>query len=168
MVQNRKQIGYGTGAGSHTRSHSGGSWSDIQNTDNGLRKQNLRRSEKLQLRSKRGSYIAEAAVVLPSVILSVITVILILLLFYETSVSQSRMHMHLRSEAAVLSRRMTCNENAWDGSCTVERDGVFRNVKGCGRVAMTHGGLLKEKGIITVKGSWYAADGVAFKRTRRF
>ena len=43
--------------------------------------------------SKRGSYIAEASIVLPMVVLAVITVMLIVMFFYSQVTEQSRLHI---------------------------------------------------------------------------
>ena len=111
---------------------------------------------------------AEAAVVLPIIILAVITVILIVMFFYEASVSQSQMHMYLRSEAGNISQRMQSSTEEWDGYCNVGRDGPFRNIEARKEISMFHRGLLKGKGSGTVYGSWHVADGVAFKRAKGF
>ena len=48
--------------------------------------------------NRQGSHMAEAAVVLPIVILAVITLVLIIMFFYQQSIQQSRMHMVLRQD----------------------------------------------------------------------
>ena len=62
--------------------------------------------------NKRGSYIVEAAIVLPMVILSVITVVLIVMFFYSQVTEQSRMHITLRGEAGAATGRTSYTEEA--------------------------------------------------------
>ena len=87
------------------------------------------------------------------------------MLFYEVSVSQSKMHMFLRSEAGTISERMTCIGADWDGICSTGRDGVFSTVEAHDEISMIHSGLLYSSGSLSVSGSWHVADGVAFRRS---
>ena len=104
---------------------------------------------------RRGSYIAEAAVVLPFVILAVLTTVLIILYFYDSSVSESRMHMALRCEAGQASGKSTAyseddsrlsSEDLWDGQLT--SSGVFpaARVRGSKSISMVSAGLLARLG----------------------
>lgn len=161
-----KEIRYGTGPGRHTCCHRRGTGSYIQNSDNRLCKQNIRRSQQFQLKSRSGSYIAEAALVLPVIILAVITVILVLMFFYEQSFDQSMMHIYLRSEAGAVTERLTCSSSDWNGTCTTEKKGVFKNIEGQNMLTMLHRGLLNRNGHAYNNGSWHAADGVAFRRAQ--
>lgn len=104
---------------------------------------------------RRGSYIAEAAVVLPFVILAILTTVLIILYFYDSSVSESRMHMALRCEAGQVSGKSTAyseedsrlsSEDLWDGQLT--SSGVFpaARVRGSKSISMVSAGLLTRLG----------------------
>lgn len=109
---------------------------------------------------------AEAAVVLPIIVLVTITVVLIVLFFYEESVMQSRMHMTLRAEAGAVSGRTLCaaGENS-HASITVS--GVLsKKVSGSQHLHMRNTGILKRRGTFQIDGQVYVADGVFFARWR--
>lgn len=109
--------------------------------------------------NRRGSYMAEAAIVLPIVILAVITLILILTFFYEQSIRQSQLHMALRAESGIASGKMTCETVNWDGQITKTRQGIYHVVRGSREISMGSRGLLKEPGLSTVEGTWRITDG---------
>ena len=126
--------------------------------------------------SRRGSYIAEAAVVLPSVILSVITVVLIIMFFYDSSISQSRMHMALRCEAGLVTEKCTTYaedgtalspEEIWDGRITTSGVSAAKRVTGSAEVSMVSRGLLSRIGRREIKGDLRALDPVGIKRLRQ-
>ena len=65
----------------------------------------------LNFRSRRGSAQAEAAMVLPLVILAVLTVIWLMVLFYAQTAARSGMHLALRCSAGILSDTVLCPED---------------------------------------------------------
>ncbi len=126
--------------------------------------------------SKRGSYIAEAAVVLPFVILSVITTVLITMYFYESSVSESRMHMALRCEAGLSAETVTrfsedssvlSSEALWDGSITSHGVSAAKIFKASREISMISEGLLSHLGQRRLSGELRAADPVLSLRLRQ-
>ena len=60
----------------------------------------------IKKRSKRGSYIMEASLVLPILIFAVITVVLIIMFFYSQMTERSQMHIALRQEAGLQTETM--------------------------------------------------------------
>ncbi|GEM_PF-1246616 len=125
---------------------------------------------------RRGSYIVEAAAVLPFVILAVITTVLIIMFFYESSVSESRMHMALRCEAGLITEKFTCYsedgsaispEDIWDGSITSSGIAPAKRVSGSSDVAMVSRGLLSRLGRRSIEGELRAADPVSLLRIRQ-
>ena len=58
--------------------------------------------------NKKGSYVIEAAVVLPVIMLSVITAILIIMFFYTQMTEQCRLHEVLRAEAGRMTDKTIC------------------------------------------------------------
>lgn len=125
---------------------------------------------------RRGSYIAEAAVVLPFVILAIITAVLIILFFYSSSVSESRMHMALRCEAGQLTGKAAAfaddgsrlsAENLWDGSVTSSGPAPAKTVRGSKHVSMVSAGLLSRLGSRQLSGQLRAVDPVRALRLRQ-
>ena len=124
---------------------------------------------------RRGSYIAEAAVVLPFVILAVITTVLIIMFFYASSVSECRMHMALRCEAGLLTEKLTtysdegtilAPEDLWDG--TITSSGLAaKRVSGSDEVSMVSRGLLSHIGKRQITGELRAVDPVSLLRIRQ-
>ena len=128
------------------------------------------------IRSRSGSYIAEAAVVLPFVILAVITTVLIIMFFYESSVSECRMHMALRCEAGLISEKCTSYsdegtalspENIWDGSITSSGVSPAKRVSGTADVAMVSRGLLHRLGRRHLTNDLRVLDPVSLLRIRQ-
>ncbi len=125
---------------------------------------------------RRGSYIAKAAVVLPFVILSVITVVLIIMFFYESSLAESRMHMALRCEAGLITEKYTTysedatvlpSDAVWNGSITTSGVSPAKHVFGNGEVHMVSRGLLSGIGMREITGDLRAADPVKLLRIRQ-
>ena len=128
------------------------------------------------LRSRRGSYIAEAAVVLPFVILAVITVVLIIMFFYQSSLAECRMHMALRCEAGLVTGKYSSfagdgtalsPEDLWDGSITTSGVSPVKRVSATAEVSMVSRGLLSRIGRRKVTGSLRALDPAALLRIRQ-
>lgn len=127
-------------------------------------------------KSRRGSYIAEAAAVLPFVILSVITTVLIIMFFYASSVSESRMHIALRCEAGILTGkssvvsaegRVLAPDDLWDGSISSSGAVTSKRVVGSKSVSMVSGGLLSRPGRRELTGELRAVDPVRSLRLRQ-
>lgn len=124
--------------------------------------------------SKNGSYIAEAAVVLPIIIFAIITTVLIAMFFYEQSVEESRMHIALRCRAGQITEKTIFYTegapaepaNIWDGDISVSSRGVYKDVIGQGNVSMVHNGLIR--GFISneIQGEWAAIDPVKIRRMK--
>ena len=130
----------------------------------------------IDLGSRRGSYIAEAAVVLPFVILAVITTVLIIMFFYQSSVSECRMHMALRCEAGLVTEKCSAYaddgsalspEDLWDGSITSSGISAAKRVSGTAEVSMVSRGLLSKVGRREITGSLRATDPAALLRIRQ-
>ena len=126
--------------------------------------------------SRRGSYIAEAAVVLPFVILAVITVVLIIMFFYTSSLSQCRMHMALRCEAGLITEKCTSYANdgttlsadeLWDGHITLSGLSAAKRVTAAADVSMVSRGLLSKVGRRQITGDLLAIDPVGALRIRQ-
>ena len=125
--------------------------------------------------SRRGSYIAEAAVVLPFVMLAIITTVLIIMYFYESSVSESRMHMALRCEAGLITEKSTAYaentalspEELWDGSLTTSGAATAKRVSGSKNISMASAGLLSGPGRRQISGQLRAVDPVRALRLRQ-
>lgn len=109
---------------------------------------------------------AEAAVVLPIVILAVITLVLIIMFFYQQSIQQSRMHMVLRAEAGSLTGRMTCETADFDGQIDKTREGIYPVVRGSLELSMGSSGLLKAPGRTEISDTWRITNGP--KHVRRW
>lgn len=109
---------------------------------------------------------AEAAVVLPIVILAVITLVLIIMFFYQQSVQQSRMHMALRAEAGSITGKMACETTRWDGQIDKTREGIYPVVRGSLELSMGSRGLLKAPGRTEITGTWRITNGP--KHVRRW
>lgn len=110
----------------------------------------------------------EATMVLPLLILSVITCLLICMFFYDTSVRQCQLHQALRCEAGDLTGQ-TCNlhrpeYDPSDYSMTTDRHGVFRTISGKEHTAMIHQGILYNRGSADTESLWHASDGVSYIR----
>lgn len=128
------------------------------------------------MKSRRGSYIAEAAVVLPFVILSVITCVLIVMFFYDSSVSESRMHMAMRCEAGMTTEKLTCfaedgtalsSDDIWDGSISSSGHIPSKVIRGSGNVSMVSDGLLRRLGKRSISAELRACDPVKLLRLRQ-
>ena len=127
------------------------------------------------VRSRRGSYIAEAAVVLPFVILAVITTVMIIMFFYESSVSESRMHMALRCEAGLVTEKLTAYsdgtalspEEIWDGNIATSGVAGAKRVSGSAEVSMVSRGLLSGIGRRQLSSDMRALDPAGLLRVRQ-
>ena len=120
----------------------------------------------LSVRSRRGTAMIEASLVLPLIILSVLTCILIVMFFYDTTISQCQLHEALRCEAG----RVTGHTSYLDppdtnpDSLTVSRQGLFKVVSGKEHTAMIEKGLLYHRVSAQTESLWHACDGVSYVR----
>ena len=113
---------------------------------------------------------------LPFVILAVITTVLIIMFFYESSVSESRMHMALRCEAGLISEKCTSYsdegtalspDDIWDGNITSSGVSPAKRVSGSADVAMVSRGLLYRLGRRHISGYARVLDPVSLLRIRQ-
>ena len=113
---------------------------------------------------------------LPFVILAVITTVLIIMFFYESSVSESRMHIALRCEAGLISEKYTSYsdegfalspDDIWYGSITSSGVSHAKRVSGSADVAMVSRGLLSRLGHRQITGEQRVLDPVSTLRLRQ-
>lgn len=117
------------------------------------------------IKSRRGSTIAEAAVVMPFVILSVITVVLIIMFFYSQISQQCSMHTALRAEAGnVTGKTMILHDVSSDAELYTRKKAFGGVVSGKQYVIMGNKLLLHKKGACLVDDHAYAADGAEYVR----
>lgn len=119
--------------------------------------------------SKRGSYIMEAAIVLPVIILVVITSNLIIMFFYSQMTERCRMHMMLRAEAGKIAGQTIyeeeISENGKEGTY-VDVDALGGAVYGRKHLVMADKGVLDKKGVFKVEGKCFIVDGTDYIRHR--
>ena len=110
----------------------------------------------------------EASMVLPLLILSVITCLLVSMFFYDTTLRQCQLHQALRCEAADLTgETINLHPPAYDRDSLeikVSRQGVFHTVSGKEHTAMIHQGILHSRVSAETQSLWHASDGVAYVR----
>lgn len=117
------------------------------------------------MKTKRGTYLIEAAVVFPIVILTVLTVILIVMYFYDCSASQSNMHILLRQEAGIASGKSVYYE-------THPRDDFYleqnrKTVSASKDVSMLHRGVLYGEGYRTIQSTVHMINGPKYVLRRQ-
>ena len=120
----------------------------------------------LSARSRRGTAMIEASLVLPLIVLSVLTCILIVMFFYDTTISQCHLHKALRCEAGSVTGHTSYLDPPVmdDRQLTVSRQGVFQTVSGKEHTAMMRKELLYQKVSAETESLWHAADGVSYVR----
>lgn len=120
------------------------------------------------VRSKKGSYIMEAAVVLPVIILVTITSVLIIMFFYSQMTERCRLHTTLRAEAGQLTERTVYTHQgggrASDAEIYADSNALGGEVYGKKYLVMQHRGTLRKKGTFIVEGRCQAVDGVEYVR----
>ena len=109
--------------------------------------------------NKRGSYIMEASLVLPVLIFTVITVVLIIMFFYSQMTQRSQMHIALRQEAGTSEHVLE-----WDGEMYTKKGMAGVTVTGKKYLLMEHKGILTKKGAFAVKGSCSGVDAAQYVR----
>lgn len=116
-------------------------------------------------KSKRGSYIMEASLVLPILIFAVITVVLIIMFFYSQMTERSRMHVVLRQEAGQVTGTLQSGQPLdWDGEIYTKKGPAGVTVTGKRYLLMEHRGILKKKGAFAVRGSCSGVDAAQYVR----
>ena len=123
--------------------------------------------------NKKGSYIMEAAVVLPVIMLTVITCVLIIMYFYSSMSEQCSLHTELRKEAGLLTGNTEYLYNIRE-SQSEDRD-IYVRVHGFGGtvygkkyIIMQKKGVMSRKGVFAAEGSSCAADAPEFVRYCNF
>ena len=119
----------------------------------------------IKKRSKRGSYIMEASLVLPILIFAVITVVLIIMFFYSQMTERSQMHIALRQESGLQTETMK-NEVSldWDGEIYTKKGAAGVDVTGKKYLLMEHRGILSKKGAFAIQGSCSGVDAAQYVR----
>ena len=119
------------------------------------------------IKSRRGSYIMEAALVLPVIILTVITTVFIIMFFYSQATEQSRLHIALRYEAGMISEKSVSFADAeTDAEIYTKKRAIGGAAFGKKYLVMPHRGLLSKKGAFSIEGSCYGTDGPKYVRYR--
>ena len=118
------------------------------------------------LRSRRGSAMAEAAMVLPLFILSVLTCLLVSMFFCDTTIRQCEQHQQLRSASDDLTGctvRLNWSSRP-DNEITAARRGVFPVVTSAYGSRMPARGLLRMRPSSVTESRWHACDGAEYVR----
>ena len=108
----------------------------------------------------------EAAVVLPLLVLSVLTCLLISMFFYDTTVKQCQMHLALREQAGELTGLTHTLQTAPRDAPVLEtgRRGLFQTVTGKEETVMIDRLLLRTRVSDSTEAMWHASDGVSYVR----
>lgn len=122
-----------------------------------------------RLRSRKGSYIMEAAVVLPVMIFVLITMILIVMFFYSQMTERSRLHISLRCEAGLAAGSTVYagdsdGDTGTDAEIYTERTISGSEASGRKYLIMKYRGVLEKRGIFVVEGKCSGADGARYVR----
>lgn len=138
-----------------------------------MNKNKKKKLMKKRLISRRGSYIAEAAMVLPVIILVTITSILIIMFFYSQITEQCNLHMTLRSEAGEISGQTVYTSKNTDIEDTdaeiyADKSLIGGTVHGKKYLVMEHRGVLEKRGTFIVESESHVVDGPAYVRYSRF
>ena len=120
-------------------------------------------------KSKKGSYIMEAAIVLPAIILTTITITLILMFFYNQMTERCRLHVALRQESGYISGHTDyiSESDETDAALHTEKTVKGTTVYGKKYLVMEHKGILDKKGTFIVDGGCYVCDGTKYIRYRK-
>lgn len=131
-----------------------------------------RKTEFSKFKYKRGSYIIEAAVILPVIILVTITSMMIVMFFYNQMIVRSQLHIALRNEAGVISGQTMYVDAGGDISdiefeTHCEKGLLGGTVYGKKYLIMEHEGILNKKGTFTATGENHIIDGPDYVRYRQ-
>ena len=118
------------------------------------------------LRSRRGSYILEAAIVMPVIMLSVITAVLIIMFFYRQMSEQCMMHRTLIDEAsfALRGEGFSDDPQMWDGSIYTEGSVFTKDINAEKRLDMGEYGILERSGEFLLEDRYIVVDGTGLVR----
>lgn len=123
----------------------------------------------MKIKSKKGSYIMEAAIVFPVVILVTVTVVLVIMFFYSQMAQRSQLHIILRSEAGMMTgktvyyhARTLADET--EAELYRRKSAFGGSVYGKQYLIMPNKGILGSKGTFVAEGFWHATDGVEYVR----
>ena len=126
--------------------------------------------------SRKGSYIVEAAIVLPMVILAVITIVLIIMFFYSQVTERSAMHIALRHGAVEAAGKTVYTGDEADSGqgggksdesdVYVDRGIVESEAYGKRYLMLENRGLLEKRSPFIIEGKCVAVDGAAYIRYR--
>lgn len=118
--------------------------------------------------NRRGSAIAEAAVVLPVIIMAVLACLLVSVFFCQMTVARCEMHDALRDKAGSLSGRTARMDftPAWEGTPRIDRRGILTTVTGKETHSMKNNPLLRGRYAEDLYAQCHAADGVDYVRFR--
>lgn len=110
----------------------------------------------------------EAAIVLPAIILTTITITLILMFFYSQMTERCRFHVALRQEAGYISGHTDYirESDETDAALHTEKSVKGTIVYGKKYLVMEHKGVLDKKGTFIVDGRCYVYDGTKYIRYR--
>jgi len=115
--------------------------------------------------SKKGTYLIEAAVVFPIVIFTLLTLIMIVIYFYDCSATQSDMHMFLRQEAGTVSGKTICYSYDAGNDFYIHQE--RRRISASKDVYMRRHGILYRKGMRIISGSIYITNGPKYVLRRQ-
>ena len=117
------------------------------------------------IKSKKGNYIVEAAVVLPVIVIVVITMVLIILYFYEHVHVQSRMHIAVRCKAEEYTGNTIYQKSPeWQGEISSENTAFGARFYGKGEVTMINRGILRNNSKKQLECRYYSTDGPKYVR----
>lgn len=121
------------------------------------------------MKSKTGSYIMEAAIVLPVIVVTVITVVLIIMFFYSQMTERSKMHVAMRREAGAATGKTIYDDERYrdvesDAELYVKNTVTGSSVYGKKYLIMAHRGILEKKGTFVVEGTCSGTDGAQYVR----
>lgn len=118
------------------------------------------------MRSKRGNYIVEAAIVFPVVIMVMITAVLIIMFFFSQMTEKSRLHIAVRHEAGVLTEQTYCIEPAVVSDAEILPVNELKNKALVGKknVFINNSGVLSNVEPYKIEGSCYLVDGCKYVR----
>lgn len=106
--------------------------------------------------------------VLPAIIVTVITVVLIIMFFYSQMTEQSRMHMELRRQAGIACENTfyeeTMEEKLSDAEIYTKRTATGVRAYGKRYLIMKYQGILEKKGTFVIVGTWNGIDGSGYVR----
>lgn len=117
------------------------------------------------IKSRKGSYIMEAAIVLPVIIFAVITVVLIIMFFYSNVTEQSMLHMALRKEAGLsVEKSLPVNDVECEAEYHIERKAAGAEAFGKKYIVMPYKGILAKKGAKAIEGSIFSPNAPRYVR----